>query len=81
MHSSATPNAWKMMFVDDMKNTANRLAPLMPSSFSRSETGRSPILSGSGANEVHVRPRGAHEGEDDERRRVVQIKRPRAPRR
>ena len=48
MHSSATPNAWKMMLpADDMKNTTNRLAPLMPSSFSRSETGRSPILSGS----------------------------------
>ena len=36
-----------MLPADDMKNTTNRLAPLMPSSFSRSEIGRSPILSGS----------------------------------
>lgn len=48
MASNATPNAWSMMDpAEDMKNTARMLAPLIPSSFSRSDTGRSPIFNGS----------------------------------
>ena len=48
MHSSATPNAWKITLpAEDMKKTARRDAPLIPRSFSRSETGRSPIFNGS----------------------------------
>lgn len=46
--SMATPNAWSITEpADDMKNTAKIDAPLMPSIFSLSLTGRSPILSGS----------------------------------
>ena len=76
MHSSATPNAWKMMLPAGRHEKhrqqtraahAEELLPLGDRPFANLERLR--------AHEVHVRPRGADHGEDDERRRVVQDER------